>query len=179
MQSVDADVDVHFRKIGEASFSEVFGIGDVVLKVIPIQKEDKYSCLMAETPPSTDAKDVLKEIIVTRAMGALCRGFVKLLKTYVVRGKYPTLFLELWDEYNEKKGSESVRPDSFALDQMYAIIVLPNGGPDLESFVFKNPSKYGWQQACGVFWQVARALAQAEDQCNRTASRSSLGTNSR
>ncbi|KAI6035053.1 hypothetical protein F5J12DRAFT_790723 [Pisolithus orientalis] len=163
VQSVDADVDVHFRKIGEASFSEVFGIGDVVLKVIPIQNEDKYSCLMAETPPSTDAKDVLKEIIVTRAMGALCRGFVKLLKTYVVRGKYPTLFLELWDEYNEKKGSESVRPDSFALDQMYAIIVLPNGGPDLESFVFKSPSKYGWQQACGVFWQVARALAQAED----------------
>ncbi|KAI6130334.1 hypothetical protein EDD16DRAFT_1541687 [Pisolithus croceorrhizus] len=163
VQSVDADVGVRFHKIGEASFSEVFGIGDVVLKVIPIQDEERYSCLMAEIPPSTEATDVLKEIIVTRAMGALCRGFVKLLKTYVVRGKYPTLFLELWDEYSEKKGSESVRPDSFGLDQMYAIIVLPNGGPDLESFVFKNPSKYGWQQACGVFWQVARALAQAED----------------
>lgn len=163
VQSVDPDVDVLFHKIGEASFSEVFGIGDVVLKVIPIRNEERYSCLMAEIPPCTEANDVLKEIIVTRAMGALCHGFVTLLKTYVVRGKYPTLFLELWDEYSQKKGSESIRPDSFGLDQMYAIIVLPNGGPDLESFVFKNPSKYGWQQACGVFWQVARALAQAED----------------
>lgn len=112
----------------------------------------------AEIPAPSDAKDVLKEVIVTREMGEICDGFVKLLKTYVVRGRYPSLLLDLWDEYNEKKGSESIRPDSFGLTQVYAIIVLPNGGPDLESFAFKNASKSGWHQACGVFWQVARAL---------------------
>ncbi|KAG6335105.1 hypothetical protein ID866_3974 [Astraeus odoratus] len=162
VQATDADVE--FRKIGEASFSEVFGIGDVVLKVIPIRNEEEPTYQdEVEMPAPSDARDVLKEMIVTREIGELCDGFVTLLKTYVVRGKYPTLFLQLWDEYNERKGSESVRPDSFGLNQVYAIIVLPNGGPDLESFTFKHPSKSGWQQACGIFWQVARALEQVED----------------
>jgi serine/threonine-protein kinase haspin len=61
-------------------------------------------------PAPSDAKDVRKEIIVTRAMGEVCDGFVKLLKTYIVRGKYPEVLLGLWDEYHESKGSESVRP---------------------------------------------------------------------
>lgn len=49
---------------------------------------------------------------------------------------------------------------------MYAIIVLPNGGPDLEAFSFNNSvlaNVSPWQQACSVFWQVTRCLAQAED----------------
>ena len=47
--------------------------------------------------------------------------------------------------------------------QVYAIIVLPNGGPDLEACTFPGASKSGWAQACSVFWQVARALAEAEE----------------
>ena len=53
---------------------------------------------------------MLNEIIVTRAMGATCPGFVELLRAYVVRGKYPSLLLDLWDEYDERKGSEGIRP---------------------------------------------------------------------
>lgn len=107
------DVDVKFKKIGEASYSEVFGIGDVVLKVIPLRDESESGQSFTpeeDGPAPTDAKDVRKEIIVTRAMGEVYNGFVKLLKTYVVRGRYPEVLLQLWDEYNEKKGSESVRP---------------------------------------------------------------------
>jgi len=108
------DIDVRFRKIGEASYSEVFGIGDVVLKVIPLRDESEAGESFApeeeDGPAPTDAKDVRKEIIVTRAMGEVYNGFVKLLKTYVVRGRYPEVLLQLWDEYNERKGSESVRP---------------------------------------------------------------------
>jgi len=99
-----------FQKIGEASYSEVFGIGDVVLKIIPIRNEEGPDEIDAETPAPSDAKDVLKEIVVTRAMGEMCKGFVNLLKTYVIRGKYPSLLLDLWDKYNQTKGSESVRP---------------------------------------------------------------------
>lgn len=101
-----------FQKIGEASYSEVFGIGDVVLKVIPLRDEVRLEAdeCAVESPAPSDAKDVLKEIFVTRAMGDMCPGFVKLLRTYVVRGKYPSLLLDLWDKYNAKKGSESVRP---------------------------------------------------------------------
>ena len=116
VQSVDTDEIIRFQKIGEASFSEVFGIGDVVLKVIPIRNEDGLAYQgMAEIPALSDATDVLKEIIVTREIGGMCEGFVKLLKTYVVKGKYPTLLLELWDEYNNRKGSESVRPGELYL----------------------------------------------------------------
>ena len=99
-----------FQKIGEASYSEVFGIGDVVLKIIPIHDEEYPDKTDAETPAPSDAKDILQEIVVTRALGEICNGFVNLLKTYVVRGRYPSLLLDLWDEYNRTKGSESVRP---------------------------------------------------------------------
>ncbi|THH28794.1 hypothetical protein EUX98_g5388 [Antrodiella citrinella] len=154
----------HFQKIGEASYSEVFGIGDVVLKVIPLRDEDAPPVKDPEDfPAPSDAKDVLKEIIVTRAMGETCKGFVQLLRTYIVRGKYPSLLLDLWDEYHERKGSESIRPDSFSVSQVYAIIVLPNGGPDLEAYSFASSPQTRWRRACSIFWQVTRALAEAED----------------
>jgi serine/threonine-protein kinase haspin len=107
-----AKTNAQFQKIGEASFSEVFGIGDVVLKVIPLRDEDAKVLVVDDddTPAPSDVKDVLREIIVTRAMGEMCEGFVQLLRTYVVRGKYPSLLLDLWDEYDDQKGSESVRP---------------------------------------------------------------------
>lgn len=44
--------------------------------------------------------------------------------------------------------------------------MLPNGGPDLEAFSFsktRDHEKFGWQQACSIFWQVARSLATAEE----------------
>ncbi|KAI3615198.1 other haspin protein kinase [Moniliophthora roreri] len=156
--------DLKFRKVGEASYSEVFGIGDVVLKVIPIRDETDASITATEEdgPFPSDAKDVLKEMIVTRAMGDVDDRFVKLLKTYVVRGRYPQVLLELWDEYLEENGSESVRPDTFGVSQVYAIIALPNGGPDLEAYKFTNASKTGWRQASSIFWQVTKALARAE-----------------
>lgn len=154
---------IAFLKIGEASYSEVFGIGDVVLKIIPLRDEESQARDDVDTPAPSDAQDVLKEIIVTRAMGEICDGFVNLIKTYVVRGRYPSLLLDLWDEYNQTKGSESVRPDMLAVSQVYAIIVLPNGGPDLEAYTFSQPTKVGWSQACSLFWQIVRSLATAED----------------
>ncbi|KAF7970796.1 hypothetical protein HWV62_23082 [Athelia sp. TMB] len=169
VQPLDDDVtapkDIVFRKIGEASYSEVFGIGNVVLKVIPLRDEtvSADSSPDVETPFPSDAKDVLKEMIVTRAVGEVCDGFVKLLRTYIVRGRYPELLLSLWDEYDAKKGSEGVRPDGFNVSQAYAIIVLPNGGPDLEAYTFTHPTKHGWRQATSLFWQIASTLSRAED----------------
>lgn len=72
-----------YQKVGEASYSEVFGIGDVVLKVIPLMDEDNESNLdnSAELPSMSEARDVIKEIIVTRAMGNMCDGFTTLLRS--------------------------------------------------------------------------------------------------
>ena len=101
-----------FRKVGEASYSEVFGIGSVVLKIVPLRDEveTKTDGHDVESPPPSDAGDVLQEIAITRSMGELCEGFTKLFRTYIVRGKYPSLLLSLWDEYNVVKGSESIKP---------------------------------------------------------------------
>ena len=170
-----------FRKVGEASYSEVFGIGSVVLKIVPLRDESETQSdgYHIRSPPSSDARDVLREIAATRLMGELCEGFTKLLRTYVVRGKYSSLLLSLWDEYNDAKGSESIKPgkadgiqisvsltstpkDTFSGSQVYAIIVLPNGGPDLEAYTFASPSTNGWIQACSIFWQVVYSIADAE-----------------
>lgn len=170
-----------FRKVGEASYSEVFGIGSVVLKIVPLrdESETKADGHHARSPPSSDARDVLREIAVTRLMGERCEGFTKLLRTYVVRGKYSSLLLSLWDEYNDAKGSESIKPgkadgsrsslssrlppkDTFSGSQVYAIIVLPNGGPDLEAYTFASPPTNGWIKACSIFWQVVYSIADAE-----------------
>lgn len=103
-----------YQKVGEASYSEVFGIGNVVLKIIPLFDEDHD---VSETwtaswdpPPVSEVQDVLKEIVVTRAMGEICKGFIKLLKAHVVQGPYPQSLLTLWDDFHSEKGSESVRP---------------------------------------------------------------------
>ena len=53
--------------------------------------------------------------------------------------------------------------DNFRVSQVYAIIVLPNGGPDLEAFTFPSPTRTGWRQAASIFWQVTKALAHAEN----------------
>jgi serine/threonine-protein kinase haspin len=101
-----------FRKVGEASYSEVFGIGSVVLKIVPLRDEyeTKPAVYRVESPPTSYARDIIQEIAATRLMGELCEGIVKLLRTYVVRGKYPSLLLSLWDKYDYVNGSESIKP---------------------------------------------------------------------
>jgi hypothetical protein len=78
-------------------------------------------------------------------------------RAYVCRGYFPDLLTEKWDEYDEKFGSENERPDFYDENQLFAIIMLENGGTDLEHTELKN-----WEEACDVFWQVALALAKGE-----------------
>jgi serine/threonine-protein kinase haspin len=64
------------------------------------------------------------------------------------------------------------RPDCFPTLQKFAVIVLSHGGPDLERFRFDTT--HGWIQAAGVFFQVAAALARAEEWTEFEVSISSL-----
>jgi serine/threonine-protein kinase haspin len=146
--------EVRFQKIGEASYSEVFGIGDVVLKVIPLRLEDAFNPfadLEKEGPAPSEAKDVLKEIIVTQTMGEICEGFVRLLRSYVVRGRYPSLLLDLWDKYAETKGSESVRPGPYPL--LYAPVASSAHRRRLLQFITSlcDYSAAQWRARLGSF----------------------------
>ncbi|GAB1519554.1 hypothetical protein RhiTH_002622 [Rhizoctonia solani] len=148
-----------WQKIGEASYSEVFRLGGVVVKIVPLKMEHN-GWNGVDGPCVSEMADVQKEIAATRAMGEIQAGFIKLAKVYVAFGSYPQELLDLWDAYDREFKSESIRPDSFLRSQMFALLILPDGGPDLEHYSFTP--RTSWRAAAGIFWQVARTLGLAE-----------------
>lgn len=80
--------ELPWRKIGEASFSEVFSVGDVVLKIIPLEYhgEDKgddgavRGHAKEPLPATSDPADVFREINATRLMGTVHCGFASLIR---------------------------------------------------------------------------------------------------
>lgn len=140
-------------KLGEASYSEVFlldGSPRTVVKVIPLYK-------YVPIPAQSAITDVQREMAIMRTLSKM-EGFVKLQGMYVVQGKYPATLLEAWDAFREAypKRCENSRPD-FSDDQLYALLLMDDGGKDLEGLSLT------WTEAAGVFWQVAAALAAAEE----------------
>ncbi|WVN89898.1 uncharacterized protein L203_105128 [Cryptococcus depauperatus CBS 7841] len=153
-------------KVGEASYSEVFGISsqndgikDFVIKIIPIF--DGRTGSNISLPDCSMPEDIVREIGVTKRMGDVPNGgFVSFKGAYVVEGEYPRPLLEQWDIYKHTEGSASVRPSAFSPTQKFCLIILTHAGLDLEAFKFSASN--GWIQAGGVFWQVASTLASAE-----------------
>ncbi|KDN49262.1 hypothetical protein RSAG8_01964, partial [Rhizoctonia solani AG-8 WAC10335] len=150
-----------WQKIGEASYSEVFRLGGVVVKIVPLKMDvDEWNGV--DGPCVSEMADAQKEIAITRAMGEIQEGFIKLAK-YGACGQsfsYPQELLDIWDAYDREFKSESIRPDSFLPSQLFVLLVLPDGGPDLEHYTFSP--RTSWRAAAGIFWQVARTLARAE-----------------
>ncbi|EIW67554.1 hypothetical protein TREMEDRAFT_64143 [Tremella mesenterica DSM 1558] len=159
------------RKIGEASYSEVFAVKmkdeELVVKIIPLHDGRSVEWNVEEHggrdyPERSEVEDVLREVEVTKRMSKLPGGgFVEYKGTFIAGGIYSAELLEPWDQFKSTIGSASTRPDCFDSEQLYAVLVLNDGGIDLESFNF-DPVK-GWEQAVGVFWQVADSLGRAED----------------
>ena len=139
------------RKLGEASYSEVFlqlipgSLSTTVLKIIPFGGLDQC-----------ELESIIQEVRITKAMGDI-EGFIGFRGAFVVQGYFPQLLMDEWDIYDEERGSENERPDFYAEDQHFAIICLENGGTDLEHFPLE-----GWEEAWEVFWQVTLALARGE-----------------
>jgi hypothetical protein len=75
----------------------------------------------------------------------------------VVQGQFPEALIDQWDAFDNERGSENNRPDFYEEDQLFAIILLENGGTDLEHTELRS-----WEEAVLVFWQVAFALARGE-----------------
>ncbi|XP_022124579.2 uncharacterized protein LOC110999696 isoform X1 [Pieris rapae] len=173
------------RKIGEGVYGEVFlwraGDGRArVLKVIPIAGE-----LQVNGEKQKDYDQIISEIVIAMELSALSAPipdieshfnegktaetldlhsvenatdvFNKVLAVRLVYGSYPSRLLDLWDLYDECKGSENDNPAIFPPDQHYIVLELANAGQDLESYQFNNA-----EQASALFQQVAFGLAVAE-----------------
>lgn len=77
-------------------------------------------------------------------------GFSEVQKVCCVQGRYPEKLIDLWDLYDETRGSENDSPEMFGENQLYVVLQLANGGRDLEAFVFNNAL-----QAYMMFQQVS------------------------
>ena len=104
---------------------------------------------------------MLAEITVSTELSRLgdsgaAPNFVKVRDVFLTKGHYPPQLLNLWDEYDEFRGSENDRPDRDLLppDQLFVAIIFGNGGSDLEGKELHNAVK-----ALAIFQQVVHALA--------------------
>lgn len=168
------------EKIGEASYSEVFKISAssraeqskheaVVLKIIPISSPnsaDGENVERDDLPFTSPAADVEREIRLMQLVGSessASESFVSLRAAHIVRGSYPSALIQAWDRWDDKRraktgeGAENIRPDVLGRQQVYALLVMTDGGMDLESLKVKS-----WLQAASIFWQVMGGLGVME-----------------
>lgn len=73
----------------------------------------------------------------------------QVLAVRCVQGSYPSRLLDLWELYDETKGSENDTPAVLPTHQNYLVLELSNAGQDLESYQFVNA-----EQAYALFKQV-------------------------
>ncbi|SPO20512.1 related to ALK1 - protein kinase [Ustilago trichophora] len=168
------------EKIGEASYSEVFKIFKtsqstystkdekqeaLVLKIIPISGPNSTDD-GDDIPYTSPAADVEREIRLMQLIGrefSATDPFVSLRAAHVVKGAYPAALLQAWDRWDAKRrtktgeGAENIRPHVLGHQQVYALIVMSDGGKDLESLKVKS-----WLQAASIFWQVVAGLSEME-----------------
>nr|CAH7736836.1 unnamed protein product [Callosobruchus chinensis] len=156
----------HCQKIGEGVYGEVYLFrnpkgGTSVIKIIPIE-----GSLIVNGERQKKYEEILSEIVISMELSKLrnntvnsTSGFTELQEVKCIQGCYPERLLDLWNLYDETKGSENECPDCFTEDQLYIVLQLGDAGKDLESFVFANA-----QQALAMFKQVAFALAVAEEE---------------
>ncbi|CAG9830286.1 unnamed protein product [Diabrotica balteata] len=154
------------QKIGEGVYGEVFLLrnpdgGTSVLKIIPVEGDQ-----IVNGERQKKFEEVLSEIIITIELSNLrhnkrngISSFTEVQKIQCVQGTYPEKLIDLWDLFDETRGSENDCPDTFKEDQLYIVFQMAYGGKDLESFFFINA-----MQAYSMFQQVALGLAIAEEE---------------
>lgn len=154
------------RKIGEASFSEVYRCiprmpsdAASIVKVIPLKVDADESCGIAFSSLESVEREVAMISALSRAKDTCAKHFVRLQQAFVVQGSYPTELLQAWDTFKEENAnrSENVRPDVLSSTQLYVLIVMDDAGKDLECTPIAS-----WMERAAAFWQVACAVAVAE-----------------
>ncbi|KAG6447891.1 hypothetical protein O3G_MSEX005208 [Manduca sexta] len=174
------------HKIGEGVYGEVFLWRDRdgrarVMKIVPIAGNTKVN-----GENQKDYGEIISEIVIAMELSALrapiadierhfAEGndasaldlhtvenatdvFNEVLAVRCVYGSYPSRLLDLWDLYDECKGSENDNPAILPVDQQYIVLELANAGQDLESYQFNNA-----EQAYALFYQIAFGLAVGEE----------------
>uniref|UniRef100_A0A3P8TJS7 Serine/threonine-protein kinase haspin n=1 Tax=Amphiprion percula TaxID=161767 RepID=A0A3P8TJS7_AMPPE len=154
-------------KIGEGTFGEVFSTTNehtgFYFQIIPVEGSEKVNGENQKT-----LGEILHEIIISKELSSLkekhqnqTHGFIGLNDLHCVRGCYPPDFLNAWDTFDQRKGSENDRPDFFKKDQLFIILEFEFGGVDLEN---SNGTFTSLRVAKSILHQVTAALAVAEQE---------------
>ncbi|KAL1122938.1 hypothetical protein AAG570_003263 [Ranatra chinensis] len=106
-QVVGKDSLAGCTKIGEGLYGEVFklsrrGKADSVLKVVPIEGD-----FLVNGEPQKRFEQVYSELVITHTMNGLhpkVPFYAKLVKSWVVRDKYPEKLLCRWDHFKKTRG---------------------------------------------------------------------------
>lgn len=108
-----------FTKIAEATYSEVFSKDGLIYKIIPF----------VHTIP----ENFYKEVYILKQLSENTTGNGANIKdAYMVRGKFPKTLLKEWIDFRKNRTSENLNPKQYPLNQIYGVIVLEDGGIDLE-----------------------------------------------
>uniref|UniRef100_A0A914Q1N2 Non-specific serine/threonine protein kinase n=1 Tax=Panagrolaimus davidi TaxID=227884 RepID=A0A914Q1N2_9BILA len=103
------------------------------------------------------AAEILPEFLITKALSELPgENFLKLYDAAIVKGKYPQMLLNLFDDYKGKKYNQSPRKID-AESQTYLVLSLTLAGPEVEKVILKNT-----KEILSILAQVCFADAVAE-----------------
>ena len=152
--------DIH--KIGEGSFGEIFlsktpdGI-EIVCKLVPFNVHDDEEVVFSQ---------ILPEVMILSTFNRLresslnqTSNFISMSRAAILKGSFPQKLLHEWDEFDRLKQSENPDPRIYKKDHLHLLMILNNGGVDLEHFKLKSA-----EQGLGIFMQTAFSLAAAESE---------------
>ncbi|KAJ3412225.1 hypothetical protein HDV05_001085 [Chytridiales sp. JEL 0842] len=105
----------------------------------------------------TEEKDGDGEEEIEEDWDVVGSNFVQLISVSICKGPYPDDLLEAWDCWEAEKGTYNERPSEFPPDELYAVLVLRNGGSDLEHYKLRK-----WSAARSLLLQLTLSLAAAE-----------------
>lgn len=118
------DLPKEVRKIGEATFSEVFVHSSSVYKIIPLGGSEGQTSLSS----------FLREVQIFRTISKE-EGVCGLKDAFIVVGKYTPEYLKAWDDYGVE---ENERPCKYREEQEYGVLEMEDGGRSLETSNFAS-----------------------------------------
>ncbi|XP_025193755.1 protein PF14_0175 [Melanaphis sacchari] len=154
-----------WKKVGEGVYGEVFSYSNgnrcTIVKIIPIEGEVNIN-----GEQQKKMSEVYSEVVIATELNKLWNksnlnqtsSFCKLKRVSCVQGKYPSMLINYWQQYDNDKGSDNDNPNILPKDQIFMILEMENGGNDVENFIFNSAD-----QSLFAFLQIVFGLAVAEE----------------
>eukprot|EP00917_Polyrhabdina_sp_WS-2016_P014371 GHVP01031456.1.p1 GENE.GHVP01031456.1~~GHVP01031456.1.p1 ORF type:complete len:382 (+),score=48.89 GHVP01031456.1:122-1147(+) len=124
------------EKIAESTYSEIYGLRELVFKIIRITPKIELSKF---TPMSLSYLEINHEINILNNLNGR-KGYPKINKIIIYKGLYNNILLNKWNKYkfnyNENYNENPINYNN--KNNRFIMIITKNYGIELESFIFNN-----------------------------------------